>query len=130
MEIQVINPEQIYLCETDIEKIGDGIARYIKLCSKGHFDHLDEIFLEIVENLGNFIKASSTLKNYLKNNESFTKESPFVVLQFQLLGLLNRLSQAKQRNDLSLIMDIMEYELLENLIHWKLDVLETMKSIK
>jgi hypothetical protein len=83
-----------------------------------------------VENLSNFIKASSTLKNYLKNSESFTKESPFVVLQFQLLGLLNRLSQAKQRNDLSLIMDIMEYELLENLIHWKLDVLETMKSIK
>ncbi len=130
MEIQTSNAEQIYLCETDIEKIGEGIASYIKLCSKGQFDHLDDIFLSIVENLSNFIKASSVLKVFLKNIDLLNKESPFLVLQFQLLTLLNRLSQAKQRNDLSLIMDILEYELLENLLRWKQDVLDVLKNPK
>jgi len=127
MEIQAVNPEHIYLCETDIEKIGEGIAAYIKLGSKGQFDSLDEIFLEIVENLSNFIKASSALKIYLKQMDDFNKDSPFIVLQFQLLTLLNRLSQAKQRNDLTLIMDILEYELFENLIRWKQEVLNLLK---
>lgn len=130
MEIQTINPEHIYLCEIDIQKIGEGIESYIKLCSKGQFDSLDEIFLNIVENLSNFIKASSVLKNYLKNREDFNKDSPFVILQFQLLTLLNRLSQAKQRNDLTLVMDILEYELFDNLIRWKQDVLNMLKTLK
>jgi len=130
MEVQSINPEHIYLCEIDIQKIGEGIESYIKLCSKGQFDSLDKIFLEIVENLSNFIKASSVLKNYLKDMEDFNSESPFIILQFQLLTLLNRLSQAKQRNDLTLVMDILEYELFENLIRWKLDVLNVLKTLK
>ena len=130
METQAINAEHIYLCETDIQKIGEGIASYIKLCSKGQFESLDTIFLEIVENLNNFIKASSILKNYLKHTEDFNKDSPFILLQFQLLTLLNRLSQAKQRSDLTLIMDILEYELFENLIRWKQDVLNAIKTIK
>lgn len=130
MEIQTINPEHIYLCEIDIQKIGEGIESYIKLCSKGQFDNLDEIFLEIVENLSNFIKATSILKNYLKSREDFNKDSPFITLQFQLLTLLNRLSQAKQRNDLTLVMDILEYELFENLIRWKQDVLNGLKNTK
>lgn len=130
METQTINAEYIYLCETDIQKVGEGIASYIQLCSKGKFESLDTIFLEIVENLSNFIKASSILKNYLKNTEDFNKDSPFILLQFQLLTLLNRLSQAKQRSDLTLIMDILEYELFENLIRWKQDILNPIKTLK
>ena len=130
MEILPVKPEHIYLCEKEIQKIGEGIASYIKLCSKGNFDGLDDIFLEIVDSLSNFIKASAVLKNYLKNSADFNKDSPFIVLQFQLLTLLNRLSQAKQRNDLTLIMDILEYELFENLIHWKQDVLNVLKTMK
>lgn len=130
METEIINAEHIYICETDIEKIGECIATYIRLCSKGQFDSLDAIFLDIVENLSNFIKASSILKNYLKHTENFNKDSPFILLQFQLLTLLNRLSQAKQRNDLTLIMDILEYELFENLVRWKQDVLNSIKTIK
>jgi hypothetical protein len=127
MEVR-LNPEHVHLCENEIEKIGNCMSRYISEGTKGQFQILDDIFLEIVTRLQNFIQTSSTFKDFLKSNPDFNSESPFLICQLELLTILNRLAQAKKRNDLILIMDILEYELFENLVRWKINVLDDIKN--
>lgn len=100
--VQAYNTNELEIANYAFSELIDLIDLYIQLISKVH---------KTVKNHN---------PNYFKNNETIRN------LEIHLLSVLKALIPAREKNDIIMICDLLEYELMDNLTQWKINAIPLM----
>lgn len=103
-----------------------------ELFSKNKIDEANHLFIETIEIMDLFVQLISKINNALKTElkDKYRKTDDIQKLEIHLLSIMKALLPAKERNDIIMLCDLLEYELKDNLIQWKIKVIPEMKKMK
>lgn len=119
-------------CSGYIDVVINKISELSTLYSQNDVRQANILFGEVVEIMNLFVQLVSKIhktirKNYptkLQNNETLQK------LEIHLLSVLKALLPAKEKEDIIMLCDLLEYELVDNLTQWKIQAIPELKRIR
>jgi len=89
-------------------------------------------FAEIIELLDLLVqlitKVNKTIHSQI--DIKYQKSETIKRLEIHLLSVLKALIPAKEKNDIIMLCDLLEYELVDNLIQWKIKAIPELKKMK
>jgi hypothetical protein len=124
--------ESIDSCFQCIDYIISRIQNLIESYNFGNLGLANNIFMEIIDLMGLFIQLISKIYHIIRvdlHGQSLKDES-IQKLETHLLYLTKALLSAKEKEDIIMICDLLEYELVDNLTQWKIKVLPELKKLK
>jgi len=106
--------EYIDVAEEKIQTICDLFAKNLPIDANNHMT-------ELVDTIDYFVRTVSQVKNTLKvvAKGRYEKTVEIQPIEIHLIALLKSLLSAHQAGDLVMLMDLLEYELKDNLDQWK-----------
>ncbi len=117
-------------CSKYIQHVTQKIQSLIELYAKNDTENANILFNEVLETLDLFIqlvaKIYKTLKLYYP--KTIIKSRTIQDLEIHLLSVLKALLPAKEKNDIIMLQDLLEYELMDNLTQWKIKALPELKN--
>lgn len=118
----------VELIDSLIAKIQKSIAHY--QCNDIESGNI--LFSQIVESLDLFVQLLSNVHHTLRNkyDNALKANKTFHQLEIHLLSIIKAMVPAKERNDLVMLCDLLEYELVDNLTQWKISAIPELKSIQ
>jgi len=107
--------------------------KYLTECyNKNEVELANDQFTEVIDILDLytqlFTKIHSTLKRNLADTSNISPE--IQKLDIHLLSILKALIPAKEKGDLIMLCDLLEYELIDNLTQWKIKIVPALKKLK
>ena len=123
--------QTIELCFLYIESIRLTVLQLSQ--SKADDENFDEKkFFEMIEMLDDFIGVISDIYKTLKKTHC---SGNFCVkkvqsLEIHLLFVLKALFAAKHKEDFFMLRDLLKYELMNNIVQWKIKVVPELKKMK
>jgi hypothetical protein len=92
----------------------------------------NEQLVEVIELMDLYIQLISKVYKVIRlnNKDQLLKDESVQKLEIHLLSIVKALLQAKEKNDLIMLCDLLEYELIDNLTQWKIKVLPELKKLK
>ncbi len=124
--------ESIDSCFGYVDHITYQIQKLISFYTAGELDQANETFIEVVDLMDLYIQLITKVYKVIRkelNVQSFKDES-VQKLEIHLLSVIKALLQAKEKNDIIMLCDLLEYELIDNLTQWKIKVLPELKKLK
>lgn len=124
--------ESIDSCFGYVDYITAQIQKLNGHYQKGDLDIANEAFVEVIELMDLYIQLISRVYRVLRTDlkiMSFKDES-IQKLEIHLLSVMKALLQAKEKNDVIMLCDLLEYELVDNLTQWKIKILPELKKLK
>lgn len=124
--------ESIDSCFGYVDYITNQIQKLAGYYSQGKLEEAHESFVEVIELMDLYIQLISRVYRVLRTDlkvMSFKDES-IQKLEIHLLSVMKALLQAKEKNDVIMLCDLLEYELVDNLTQWKIKVLPELKKLK
>jgi hypothetical protein len=124
--------ESIDSCFGYVDYITAQIQKLIAFYNAGENDQANATFVEVVEVMDLYIQLISKVYRVIRTNlqgQSFKDES-IQKLEIHLLSVIKALLQAKEKEDIIMLCDLLEYELIDNLTQWKIKVLPELKKLK
>ena len=111
-----------------ISKIHKTAAYY----QAGSLESGDLFFSQTIESLDLFIQLLSNVHHTLrgKYDQALQLNKTFHQLEIHLLSIIKAIVPAKEKNDMVMLSDLLEYELIDNLTQWKITAIPEMKSIQ
>jgi hypothetical protein len=101
------------------------------LYSGNQIDKANIIFAESIEYIDLFIqlitKIHSIFSVQLRQMNQLKKIQK---LEYHLLSVLKALLPAKEKQDIIMLCDLIEYELIDNLTQWKIDIIPGLKKLE
>lgn len=124
--------EALDSCSNYIEVVIEKIGLLNELFAKNETQAANALFSEVVEILDLFIQLMSKIHNTLKKNlgKKFIKTKTIQDLEIHLLSIVKALVPAKEKNDIIMLCDLLEYELVDNLTQWKIKAIPELKNMK
>ncbi|MBP5297368.1 MAG: hypothetical protein J6Y94_08580 [Bacteriovoracaceae bacterium] len=115
-----ISREALNACGHYIDVIIAKIHRISKLYSQNKLPQANQSFADLIETIELFIQLVSKLKHTLKKYrpESY-KKLDHPEIELHTLAILKALVPAKEKEDIIMLSDLLEYELVDNLTMWK-----------
>jgi hypothetical protein len=88
-------------------------------------------FIEVVEVMDIFVQLMSKIHNTLKIHfePSFKKSETIQNLEIHLLSILKALIPAKEKEDIIMLCDLLEYELTDNITRWKIKAIPELRQL-
>ena len=124
--------ESIDSCFGYVDYITSKIQSLIALYNAGETDKANSSFTEIVDLMDLYIQLITKVYQVLRTDlagVSFKDES-VQKLEIHLLSIIKALLHAKEKDDVIMLCDLLEYELVDNLTQWKIKVLPELKKLK
>ena len=124
--------ESIDSCFGYVDYINSKILNLIGFYNAGELDLANESFIEVVELMDLYIQLISKVYRVIRvdfQGKSFKDES-IQKLEIHLLSVIKALLLAKEKEDVIMLCDLLEYELVDNLTQWKIKVLPELKKLK
>ena len=124
--------ESIDSCFGYVDYITTKIQKLISFYYAGELDLANETFMEVVDLIDLYIQLISKIYRVIKidlKGQSF-KDEGIQKLEIHLLSVIKALLLAKEKNDVIMLCDLLEYELVDNLTQWKIKVLPELKKLK
>lgn len=89
-------------------------------------------FLEMVELTELFVDLFTRVNQTLRNSfgEVFKKSTESTQVEITFLSTLKQILSAKEKGDIIILCDLLEYELIDNLILWKQKVIPELERLK
>ena len=115
-----ISREALNACGHYIDVIIAKIHRVSQMYGQNKLKQANQNFADLIETIGLFVQLVSKLKHTLKKYrpESYQKlDHPEIELH--TLAILKALVPAKEKEDIIMLSDLLEYELVDNLTMWK-----------
>jgi hypothetical protein len=124
--------EALDSCSLYIDNITGKISALTELYSDNKQDMANEAFADVIDTIDLFVQLVSRIHKTLRLHyqDKFTKSETFQNLEIHLLSILKALIPAKQKNDLIMLNDLLEYELIDNLTQWKIQAIPELKKLK
>lgn len=116
-----------------IDTLTSKVMEVVSYFNENNTDSANAVFSELIDLIDLYIqlisKVHKTVKNhnpaYFKTNETIRN------LEIHLLSVLKALIPAREKNDIIMICDLLEYELIDNLTQWKINAIPQMlESVK
>ncbi|MBT3979866.1 MAG: hypothetical protein HOE90_00855 [Bacteriovoracaceae bacterium] len=100
--------------------------------NKNEIDQANSCFAQVVESLDLFVQLLANVHHTLrtKYNKRLSSNKTFHQLEIHLLAIMKALLPAKEKNDLIMLCDLLEYELVDNLTQWKINAIPELKNAK
>jgi hypothetical protein len=124
--------ESIDSCFGYVDFINSEISKLIGQYQANDFSGANETFIGVVELMDLYIQLITKAYGVIKRDpatKSFKDES-ITKLEIHLLSVLKALVAAKEKEDVIMLCDLLEYELMDNLTQWKIKVLPELKKLK
>lgn len=124
--------ESIDSCFGYVDYITSKIHQLIGLYNAGEAAQANATFMEVVDLMDLYIQLITRVYQVLRSDlqgQSFKDES-VQKLEIHLLSIIKALLQAKEKEDVIMLCDLLEYELVDNLTQWKIKVLPELKKLK
>lgn len=119
-------------CTTYIDHINGLIYRLIDEYQTGETTKANQTFIEVIELLDLYVqlmtKIYSSLRFHFK--DKLVKDESVQNLEIHLLSIMKALLPAKEKGDVIMLCDLLEYELIDNLTQWKIKVIPELKKLK
>lgn len=126
--VEALNDSNAY-----IDNLNGHIMKVVEHFNANEANEANIKFSELIDLIDLFIQLISKVHKTVKaNNANFFKNSEVVRnLEIHLLSVLKALIPAKEKNDIIMICDLLEYELIDNLTQWKITAIPLMlESVK
>ena len=124
--------ESIQSCFGYVDYITIQIQKLISAYNSGETKEANDHFVEVIELMDLFVQLITKIYTVLRNglkSLSF-KDDGIQKLEIHLLSVMKALLQAKEKEDIIMLCDLLEYELIDNLTQWKIKVLPELKKLK
>jgi hypothetical protein len=124
--------ESIDSCFGYVDYITAQIQKLNGYYAKGEIDIANDAFVEVIELMDLYIQLISRVYRVLRTDLKVMnfKDESIQKLEIHLLSVMKALLQAKEKNDIIMLCDLLEYELVDNLTQWKIKVLPELKKLK
>ena len=124
--------EALDSCNDYIDLLVRKIKFLTECYNKNEVELSNDQFTEVIDILDLytqlFTKIHSTLKRNLADTSLISPE--IQKLDIHLLSILKALIPAKEKGDLIMLCDLLEYELIDNLTQWKIKIVPALKKLK
>lgn len=97
-------------------QLGHGNSKFVEMVE------LSELFIDL------FTRVNQTLRNAF--GDRLRKSAESTELEITLLTTLKQIYAAKEKGDLIILCDLLEYELTDTLIQWKQKVIPELERLK
>ena len=124
--------DSIDSCFGYVDYITSRIFKLIEFYNANELDLANNAFIEVVELMDLYIQLISKVYRVIRadlQGQSFKNES-IQKLEIHLLSIIKALLLAKEKEDIIMLCDLLEYELVDNLTQWKIKVLPELKKLK
>jgi hypothetical protein len=124
--------ESIDSCFGYIDYITNRIQSLIQFYNEGELNQANATFVEIVDLMDLYIQLITKVYRVIRadvHGQSF-KDKNIQNLEIHLLSIIKSLLLAKEKEDILMLCDLLEYELIDNLKQWKIKVLPELKKLK
>ncbi len=114
----------------------DVLTEKIKLMSdsyqQGKAEEANALFVEMIDILDLYVQLFSRIHLTLKRNikDPLDQSKDIQKLDIHLLSVLKALIPAKEKGDIIMLCDLLEYELIDNLTQWKIKIIPSLKKLK
>ncbi len=124
--------EALDSCNVYIENLNEQIKALVAAYQEGKSDDANAMFGELVDFIDLFIQLVTRIHRTLKANlgENYRKSKTVQNLEIHLLSVLKAIIPAKEREDVIMLCDLLEYELMDNLTQWKIRAIPELKNLK
>ena len=124
--------EALESCNSYLDVVIGKIQELNKLYAAGDMQTANNLFSEVIEIMDLFVQLMSKIHNTLRTQlgDKFEKTETLQNLEIHLLSVLKGLVPAKEKNDIIMLSDLLEYELIDNLTQWKIKAIPELKKFK
>jgi hypothetical protein len=124
--------ESIDSCFGYVDYINQQIQKLTALYQAGETSKANDAFVEVIDLMDLYIQLVSKVYEVLRLNlsDKMVKDDSIQKLEIHMLSVLKALLQAKEKEDIIMLCDLLEYELMDNLTQWKIKVLPELKRLK
>ncbi|PIP90993.1 MAG: hypothetical protein COW01_15155 [Bdellovibrionales bacterium CG12_big_fil_rev_8_21_14_0_65_38_15] len=124
--------EALHSCNGYIDNIISQISALTASYQACQTDESNILFAEVIEITDLYIQLVSRIQRTLKAHLQEGWEKPHSVqqLEIHLLSILKAIIPAKEKNDLIMLCDLLEYELVDNLKQWKIKALPDLRALR
>ena len=123
--------EAVEICFLYIDNVRLRVFQITEMGRKNEFFD-EEGFCDMIDMMDVFVGLISDIYRTLKKrcfSGNFCAKT-VQALEVHLLFVLKALFAAKHKRDVVILMDLLEHELMENIIQWKIKVVPELKRIK
>lgn len=124
--------EAVDSCNDYIDLLVDKIHEMNTLYQKGESQEANAHFGEMIDILDLYVqlfnKIHQTIKRNMKGDPGLSEK--IQKLDIHLLSVLKALIPAKEKEDIIMLCDLLEYELIDNLTQWKIQIIPSLKKLK
>ncbi len=124
--------EALSTCSSHLDTLMTRVKETANLYRENKLDQGNQSFIEITEILNLFIELITTIHQTLKveSDQKLPTGRTIQELEIHLLSVVKALLPAKEKNDIIMLCDLLEYELIDNLTQWKITAIPELKRIK
>jgi hypothetical protein len=124
--------EALDSCNAYIDLVIDKIHTLTDLYQENKIEEANIKFGEAIEIIDLFVQLISRIYKTLRENQpkGFSKADTIQNLEIHLLSILKALVPAKEKEDIIMLCDLLEYELIDNLTQWKIKAVPELKRQK
>lgn len=124
--------EALDSCSSFLELAISKINELSGLYQQNKIDSANSLFGEVIEIMDTFVQLMSKINSTLKKNsgKGFVKSETIKKLEIHLLSVLKALIPAKEKEDIIMLCDLLEYELIDNISQWKCQAIPELKKLK
>lgn len=124
--------EALDSCNVYVENLNEQILALVALYQEGKMNAANEKFGELVDFIDLFIQLVTRIHRTLKAQlgSEYQKSKTIQNLEIHLLSVLKAILPAKEREDVIMLCDLLEYELMDNLTQWKIRAIPELKNLK
>ncbi len=124
--------ESLNSCTAYIDHINNLIYKLIDEYNAGEADSANSTFVEVIELLDLYVqlmtKIYASLRHHFK--DQLIKDESVQNLEIHLLSVMKALLPAKEKSDVIMLCDLLEFELIDNLTQWKIKVIPELKKLR
>lgn len=119
-------------CTDHLDTLMDKIKVTADSYRQNNIDKANEQFIEITDILNLFVELITTIHHTLRVESDTEMETgkTFQDLEIHLLSILKAFVPAKEKNDIIMLCDLLEYELIDNLTQWKITAIPELKRLR
>ena len=136
IELRTSNSKSIILETIDdlpkyIDQLLSTISLAVKFSENDQYKLTETLLLEIIEKIDTFIQLISHIHQSLTviSDEKLKSGQTIKQLEIHLLSVVKAILVAQKREDKVMLIDLLDYELKDNLTQWKIIAIPQIKKL-
>lgn len=115
-----------------IDVISGKIQDLLALYNENKTEAANAKFGEVIEIMDLFVQLMSKINRTIRDElkDKYVKSATIQNLEIHLLSVLKALIPAKEKDDVIMLCDLLEYELIDNLTQWKIKAIPELKRLR